>query len=517
MSIDRKILDMITLMGNLYQEVQVTKDSEKILDRLARLIVENVGVKGCSVRILNDSLHNLQLLSVMGMSESFEKLLREECLITSPFKQEALKGNPIFIEDMTAATDVPHELTCEGIQAAASIPIKLEEHVYGLLCVYDDKPRPFASDERTYLAAMAVLMAAAINSWRKMRRLETIFELVKSLTLSLDLDGVLKEIVVRATQSMKCKAASIRLLDESTNQVVFKTSYGLSQKYLDKIPPTLDLSPVDRLVMEGNNVVIVDDMQTDPDIIQQNEAREEDLHSMLCAPMTVNDKSIGILKVYYGVPTSFTREEINFLKSLAEVSAIAIMNASLYGKLHSLYQVTSSLSSTLETKRLIDLITIHAADYMQAAGAQILMWDKEYEKFTTQAAYHLGEDFISSLNLDMNSWSARETMEGHTIIVGNLAEDDRLDIRENAMKAGINSLVSIPLKLVGRVMGILQVYCRRPRSFTAEEIEFLTALANHGAVALENAQMHEHFKSEYDRLVDDIYVWHDWTSYIIRE
>jgi GAF domain-containing protein len=108
-------------------------------------------------------------------------------------------------------------------------------------------------------------------------------------------------------------------------------------------------------------------------------------------------------------------------------------------------------------------------------------------------------------------------MEGHTIIVGNLAEDDRLDIRENAMKAGINSLVSIPLKLVGRVMGILQVYCRRPRSFTAEEIEFLTALANHGAVALENAQMHEHFKSEYDRLVDDIYVWHDWTSYIIRE
>jgi len=42
------------------------------------------------------------------------------------------------------------------------------------------------------------------------------------------------------------------------------------------------------------------------------------------------------------------------------------------------------------------------------------------------------------------------------------------------------------------------------------EIDFISALASGGAVAIENARLFEHVKKEYDELTRDVWKWYDW-------
>ena len=510
-NVDQKELNTLTLLGRMHSSLHTDEDLKRSLDLLSDHIIMSLKVKGCSVKVLNERRTRLEIFSIKGMSDDFLNNVGLYGMIRSPLNQAAIDGDGYYVPDThkIQEVEIPQELMKEEIRSMASIPLKVEDQLFGVLSIYDEVPREFDDSEKVLLETLASLTAAVIRSLRKYQRGQNLVNLVKSLTMSLDMDDVLKEISIRATQSMKARASSIRLLNESTNQLVFETSYGLSKKYLEGIPKTLELSPIDTRVLEEKEVVLVEDMTKDPVIRMKEEASTEGLVTMICAPMTVKDKSIGILKLYYSASTKFTKEEINYLTTLAELSAVAVMNAQLYEKLHSLYQVTSSLSSTLESKRLLELISIHAADYMKSMGSNILLWDRVHEKFSVRTAYHLSKEFLETINFDRNSWSAQETLKGNPIIIGKIEEDDRLDIKEQCLANGIKAMVSIPMKIMGSVIGIMQIFCKQPRTFTTEEIQFLTALTNHGAMVLENAQMHEHFKNEYERLVDDIYVWHD--------
>jgi GAF domain-containing protein len=63
---------------------------------------------------------------------------------------------------------------------------------------------------------------------------------------------------------------------------------------------------------------------------------------------------------------------------------------------------------------------------------------------------------------------------------------------------------------MGTVIGVLRVYTSNPYSFTRSEIDFLSSLASSGAIAIENARLFEHVKSEYEELAKDVWKWYDW-------
>ena len=59
------------------------------------------------------------------------------------------------------------------------------------------------------------------------------------------------------------------------------------------------------------------------------------------------------------------------------------------------------------------------------------------------------------------------------------------------MEEGIGSMLVVPI--IGRdaPLGMLRVYADQPDRFTAEDIDFVLAIASQGAVAIENALAHE--------------------------
>jgi two-component sensor histidine kinase len=83
------------------------------------------------------------------------------------------------------------------------------------------------------------------------------------------------------------------------------------------------------LVAQTGRPVTLADVQKDPRYRHAAVAQREGLCSLLCVPLTVRDRTIGVFNCYTGEPHRFTGDEIALFSTLANQTALAIENARL--------------------------------------------------------------------------------------------------------------------------------------------------------------------------------------------
>lgn len=163
-----------------------------------------------------------------------------------------------------------------------------------------------------------------------------LYQTALTISSSLELDQVLQSVVKSITEAMEVKACAVRLLDPRTGQLQYSTGYGLSSSYLAKGPVDVEHSPIDSEALRGSPVIIPD-VGDDSRFQYKEAARREGIVSVLCVPLEVHGKAIGVMRVYTSEPCTFDENDIQFLTVLASLAALAIENASLYDNLKRSY------------------------------------------------------------------------------------------------------------------------------------------------------------------------------------
>jgi len=190
--------------------------------------------------------------------------------------------------------------------------------------------------------------------------MEALYEIAHTVTSSLNLGEVLQLIVQSATQVIPdVKASSIRLLDETGQRLQISAAYGLSQAYLNKGPVEVEKSHVDREALQGA-IASVLDAARDSRVQYPEESRKEGIRSVLCAPMSVKNKVIGVIRIYCPMKRLFTDEEVRMLSYLAHLGAIAIENARAYRQLEELEKAKSDLMYTVAHQLKAPLATVQS-------------------------------------------------------------------------------------------------------------------------------------------------------------
>jgi transposase len=87
--------------------------------------------------------------------------------------------------------------------------------------------------------------------------------------------------------------------------------------------------------------------------------------------------------------------------------------------------------------------------------------------------------------------SISETLLGKPVIIEDAASDPRVQYPKEAKREGIASIISVPILLRGRTLGVLRLYTPVPCKFTEDDVEFLSAIANQSGLAIESAKMYE--------------------------
>ena len=152
-------------------------------------------------------------------------------------------------------------------------------------------------------------------------------EISKKINSSLDIGDVLRSITENIVKTLNVKGCAIFLLDKSQKRLLYSSSCGLSEAYVNKGPIDSEKSIVETL---QGKWVLISDTQTDPKIQYREEAKREGILSILSGPMSVKGTVIGVIRIYTSEPLSLSDVENEFITGLAEIGSIGIENARLY-------------------------------------------------------------------------------------------------------------------------------------------------------------------------------------------
>lgn len=161
---------------------------------------------------------------------------------------------------------------------------------------------------------------------------------------SLNPQIVLQQVVEQVTQCLCAKACTLRLLDRSGRYLLASACHGLSKGYLRKGQVELIKSRIDADVLSSGKVVEIRDVTCDSRFQYPEAAKAEGLTSIMVAPLLVDRKPVGILRIYTEKARDFSQDDKDFLMAVAHLAAIAIENARLHEALRSDYELLTSFN-----------------------------------------------------------------------------------------------------------------------------------------------------------------------------
>lgn len=162
-------------------------------------------------------------------------------------------------------------------------------------------------------------------------QIKALSKISKAIVSDLYLEDILRLIVTVTAEAMGSNICSLLLIDEKNKELTIRATQSVSDEYNKKKPLKIGEGIAGKVVKENVSVVIKDVAQ-EKEYKYQDIARKEGLCSLLCVPLAVKNKVIGVINCYTSKPHDFTEVEINVLSSIAAQAAVAIENAELMVK-----------------------------------------------------------------------------------------------------------------------------------------------------------------------------------------
>jgi len=329
----------------LSRAVSSTLSVKEVMELIVRKMTEVMGLKGCTIRMVDPKTNTLKLMASVGISD---KYLNKGPVDLDKSIAEALSGRPVAIYDATADPRVqyPQEAKEEGIATLVAIPIMVKGKVIGVMRLLTAAPREFLMDEIDFACSIAELGGQAIvnaqmyeDRVKELEFLKALQQVAKAINSTLEVQQVLSLLAKTATTALDIKGAAVRLLDEKRQQMELVAHYGLSDRYINKGPVETDKSIAE--AMTGKAVSMYD-VQSDPRAMYPQESAQEGIRSILSVPVSLKGNVIGVLRIYTSSKRDFSEDEITFISSLAEQAALALANARMYQKLKGEYEALMS-------------------------------------------------------------------------------------------------------------------------------------------------------------------------------
>ncbi|GAK51506.1 ATPase, histidine kinase-, DNA gyrase B-, and HSP90-like domain protein [Candidatus Moduliflexus flocculans] len=178
-------------------------------------------------------------------------------------------------------------------------------------------------------------------------RLKTMYDIGQAITSQLKLDSVLDTIARSTAGLLGTDTGAILLLDEASQTLHIRGSYGLSEHIVKHTHDRLGESIAGRVALTGEPLII-NDLPNDSHFYNPA-AANEGLLACASVPLIAKDRIIGTLDVHSKTDrNAFGEDQVYFLHMLARQAAIAIENARLYDEVHTAYQDVKVLNERLQ-------------------------------------------------------------------------------------------------------------------------------------------------------------------------
>lgn len=266
---------------------------------------DSAGIK----KLLQESHPSIVLLGEKLQEENGLEII-EELLIHYPTL-------PIIFLATENSPDLIQEVLRAGISAYLEPPLKTDEIVNAV-----ESSLLRAQRMGDWLRREVNRSTASLE--KRVSEMEVLLTIGRDITGTLDLDGVLNNVVAAAVKLTKSEEGSLLLLDEESNELFMRAGYNFEDEFAKSFRLPVSDSLAGQVIKTGEPINLNKDA-----LLKIKTAYL--VKSLIYVPIKLNEQTIGVLGVdnrQHHLP--FSEHDTLLLSLLADYAGVAIENARLY-------------------------------------------------------------------------------------------------------------------------------------------------------------------------------------------
>jgi signal transduction histidine kinase len=415
-------------------------------------------------------------------------------------------------EDLVApgfTTEELGRLTILG--AELFVPLRGTEQLIGWIALGPRRSgAPYHQPDAVFLDTLADQTAIALENAqlleaaeRRARELFTLNQVSRTINQTLDLDSVLQLIMTKSLELLDAEAGTLALLSDDGQSLTFEVVLGPASEQLRGARVPIG-SGIAGTVAQRMETLIVNDAQDDPRRNASFDRTTEFVtRNMICVPMISHDRLVGVIEAInkqYG-PEGFSERDAELLTGFAAQAAITIENARLFTmtdqalaervqELHTMQLVDQQLNASLDFQHVMDLTLEHSMDSVAASAGVVGVMDEEGTGFYLVAQRGMPAEYARYRE---ELWPLEQGIIGQAgrtrkSLIASATDEDPAS---KPMVAGNLSQMAIPVMNQGVVRAAIHLENPYPDAFNQDDMSFVARLADHAAIAIENARLYQ--------------------------
>ncbi|HPZ06775.1 MAG TPA: GAF domain-containing protein [Candidatus Eremiobacteraeota bacterium] len=350
----------------------------------------------------------------------------------------------------------------------------------------------------------------SIDLYEQREQLIQLIDETLNMYSTMKLDVLLSNVMTSATKIMRAEASSLMLLDEETEELVFEVALGVKKSLLSKIRIKSGDGIAGWVAREGIPLLVSDVTKDSRFSSKVDELTGFKTKSILCVPLKVENKLIGVLEVVNRIDGGiFLEEDIRLFTLFSNLAAICIQNSKIYTDLQDLIlkeaqnqinrldvmsQVSGIPLSSMDFSKLLKVmleIVIQAINV--EAGVIYLISEKDREIFPIVfRGFHEGV-LIEKQQLKVSEQIVQEVIKTCKPfkIEGFI---DNVSRNEHEISMGQTQVViGFPMKTSQKIIGAIVIFSRKGEAINQQDVDFLKNFSKQTALSLEKIDIKELF------------------------
>ena len=152
--------------------------------------------------------------------------------------------------------------------------------------------------------------------------------------------------------------------------------------------------------------------------------------------------------------------------------------------------ISKAITSDQYVEDILRLIVMVTAEVMNSSVCSLWLLDEKERVLRLRATQSINRDYLKERVLHVGEGVVgRVVRENRPVSILDVLTDPYFKEKELAQKMGLVSMLSIPMRVKDRVIGVINCYTSHPHEFTELQVNILTTVANQAAVAIENTEL----------------------------
>ncbi len=510
--------------AGLYQQAQSRADALAKLHQVSPTLVSLVGVSGeldeVLTQIAQNALEvlNADLVDLYQYIQSRDKFILPPIQAGERYDSTAIKTktypgdvvstiikrrDPQYTRDSQAEPamvqppkweelDIPLSrfVIREQIESTAAIPLVVANEVVGVLFVNYRVPQSFSQQQQESIELFAAQAAIAIRNTRLLEQRQTLQEITRDITSILEKDNLFQRILEHSLGLLGSQAGSICLLNQRTNKLEFQ--YAIGKERFLSVPFGEGLIGT---AAQLQKPVCVSDVKNDARYIEH----VSETQSELDVPLLIGDELIGVLNIENVRSHAFSEADEALAVTLADLAAVALYNAELFEQRRLLQEIAQDIASELEREALIQKIIEQSTALLKCETGAIGLVDPTTGAIEYKYGVAIEGEFLRTV-------PAGQGLSGRAVVTKTPVRIDDVQTDKDyiAHYPTTRSELVIPLQVRDTVLGVLDFQSPHVGAFDPQDEALALALANHAAVALDNAQLFEQTREQLEQRLNDL-------------